>query len=99
MREGTRLGQCSGTTPEPRGEVNCAGVGRSLVTERTVVPGMNVRDSSLRAAPALAVCAAVLLVAGCGGGGKGGAKVLGGSNNTSVCQSTKGFGRGGGFVE
>jgi len=39
------------------------------------------------------MCAAVLLVAGCGGG-NGGAKVLGGSNNTSVCQYTKRFGRG-----
>ena len=55
---------------------------------------MTVRDSSLRAVLALAVCAAVLLVAGCGGGGKGGAKVLGGSNNTSNCTYTKPFGRG-----
>jgi hypothetical protein len=65
-----------------------------LVAERTVALGMTVRDSSLRAASALAVCAAVLLVAGCGGGGKGGAKVLGGSNNTSNCTYTKPFGRG-----
>ena len=79
--------------------MNCAGVGHSLVAERTVVPGMTVRDSSLRAAPALAACVAVLLVAGCGGGGKGGAKVLGGSNNTSVCQYTKRFGRGRVYVE
>jgi hypothetical protein len=68
------------------------GVGHSLVAERTVVPGMTVRDSSLRAAPALAVCVATLLVAGCGGGGKGRAKVLGGSNNTRqtapACSST-----------
>jgi hypothetical protein len=53
---------------------------------------MTVRDSSLSAAPALAVCAAVLLAAGCGGGGKGGAKVLDGSNNTRqkapACSST-----------
>jgi hypothetical protein len=61
--------------------------------------GMTVRDSLLRAAPAVAMCAAVLLVAGCGGGGKGGAKVLGGSNNTSVCQYTKRFGRGRVYVE
>jgi hypothetical protein len=60
---------------------------------------MTVRDPSLKAAPALALCAAVLLVAGCGGGGKGGAKVLGGSNNTSVCQYTKRFGRGRVYVE
>ncbi|HEU5216655.1 MAG TPA: hypothetical protein VFU30_14060 [Gaiellaceae bacterium] len=60
---------------------------------------MIVRDSSLRAAPAVAVCAAVLLVAGCGGSGKGGAKVLGGSNNTSVCQYTKRFGSGRVYVE
>jgi hypothetical protein len=60
---------------------------------------MTVRDSSLRAAPALAACAAVLLVAGCGGGGKSGAKVLGGSNNTSVCQYTKRFGSGRVYVE
>src|SRR6476646_5419041 len=59
---------------------------------------MTVRDSSVRAAPALAMCAAVLLVAGCGGG-NGGAKVLGGSNNTSVCVYTKRFGRGRVYVE
>jgi len=46
----------------------------------------------------LAVCAAALLVAGCGGG-KSGAKVLGGSNNTSVCQYTKRFGRGRVYAE
>lgn len=60
---------------------------------------MTVRDSSLRAAPALAVCAAALLVAGCGGGGKGSTKALGGSNNTSACQYTKRFGRGRVYVE
>jgi len=44
----------------------------------------------------LAVCVAALLVAGCGGGGaKGGAKPLGGSNNTSVCDYTKRVGSGG----
>jgi hypothetical protein len=56
--------------------------------------GMIVRDSSLRAVLALAVCAAVLLVAGCGGGGTGGAKALGGSNNTSNCVYTKRFRQG-----
>ena len=59
---------------------------------------MTARASSLRTAPALAVCVALLLVAGCGGG-SGGAKVLGGSNNTSVCQYTKRFGRGRVYVE
>ena len=59
---------------------------------------MTVRDSSLTAAPALAVCAAVLLVAGCGGNGSA-KKVLGGSNNTSVCQYTKRFGKGRVYVE
>ena len=47
--------------------------------------------------------AAALLVAGCGGGGKGGAKAgtkpLGGSNNTSVCAYTKPFGKGRVYVE
>jgi hypothetical protein len=79
--------------------VDRPGVGHSLAAERTVVPGMTLRDSSLRTAAALAACAAALLVAGCGGGGKGGAKVLGGSNNTSVCQYTKRFGRGRVYVE
>ena len=61
---------------------------------------MTVGDSFSRAALALAVCAAVLLVAGCGGGGgKGGTKALGGSNNTSVCQYTKRFGKGRVYVE
>ena len=69
-----------------------------LVVERTVVPAMTVRDSSLRAAAVLAVCAAALLVAGCGGG-KGGGKPLGGSNNTSVCVYTKRFGKGRVYVE
>jgi hypothetical protein len=59
---------------------------------------MTVRDWSVRAAAALAVCAAALLIAGCGGG-KGGAKPLGGSNNTSVCAYTKRFGRGRVYVE
>jgi len=68
------------------------------MAERTVVPGMVVRDSSMKVAAALAVCAA-LLVAGCGGGGKGSAKVLGGSNNTSTCQYTKRFGKGRVYVE
>jgi hypothetical protein len=67
-------------------------------SERTVVPGVLVHDASLRAAAALAVCAAALLVAGCGGG-KGSAKPLGGSNNTSVCAYTKRFGRGRVYVE
>lgn len=56
--------------------------------------GVIVHDSSLRAVLALAVCAAVLLVAGCGGGNNGGAKALGGSNNTSNCTYTKPFGKG-----
>ena len=59
---------------------------------------MTVRDSSLRAAAALVVCAGALLVAGCGGG-NGSGKVLGGSNNTSVCQYTKRFGKGRVYVE
>ena len=62
---------------------------------------MTVRHSSLRAATALTVCAAALLVAGCGGGdgGKSGAKPVGGSNNTSVCAYTKRFGKGRVYVE
>lgn len=60
---------------------------------------MDVCDSSLRAAAVLAVCAAALLVAGCGGGGKGAGKPLGGSNNTSVCGYTKRFGRGRVYAE
>lgn len=52
---------------------------------------MTARDTSLRAVPALAVCAAALLVAGCGGG-KGGEKGPGGSNDTPqaapACSST-----------
>jgi hypothetical protein len=59
---------------------------------------MTVRDLSLPAAAVLAACAAALVVAGCGGG-KGGAKPLGGSNNTSVCTYTKRFGRGRVYVE
>jgi hypothetical protein len=58
------------------------------------------RDSSLRTVAALGVCAAALLVAGCGGGGgKSGAKPLGGSNNTSVCAFTKRFGKGRVYAE
>lgn len=61
---------------------------------------MTVRDSCSSTALALAVCAAALFVAGCGGGGsKGGTKPLGGSNNTSVCAYTKRFGRGRIYVE
>jgi hypothetical protein len=60
---------------------------------------MIVRDSSWRAVLALAVCAAVVLVAGCGGGGKGGAKGVGDSNTTSVCTYTKRFGKGRVYVE
>jgi hypothetical protein len=60
---------------------------------------MTVRDSSLRSAAALVLCAGALLVAGCGGGSKGSGKVLGGSNNTSVCQYTKRFGKGRVYVE
>ena len=70
-----------------------------MVTKRTIVPAMTMRDSALRTAAALAVCAAPLLVAGCGGSGKDSAKVLGGSNNTSVCQFTKRFGTGRVYVE
>jgi hypothetical protein len=62
---------------------------------------MSVRDSSLRAAAALAVCAAALNVAGCGGGGggSGDTKPLGGSDNTSVCTYTKRFGSGRVYIE
>ncbi|MFL5943713.1 MAG: hypothetical protein ACJ75L_10665 [Gaiellaceae bacterium] len=62
---------------------------------------MIVRDSSFKTAAALAVCAAALLVAACGGGGsgKGGAKPLGGSNNTSICVFTKRFGKGRVYAE
>lgn len=49
---------------------------------------MTLRDSSLRAATAPAVCAAALLVAGCGGG-NGDATPGNPSNNTSVCAYTK----------
>jgi hypothetical protein len=56
-------------------------------------------ESPSRAAAALALCAAALLVAGCGGGGKDSAKVLGGSNNTSVCAYTKRFGKGSVYAE
>ena len=63
---------------------------------------MNLRGSRLRAAAALAVCAAALLVAGCGGGHKGDAmpgnpRTTPGnpSNNTSVCAYTKRVGAGG----
>ena len=49
---------------------------------------MTLRDSSLRAAAAPAVCAAALLVAGCGGG-KGDATPGNPSNDTSVCAYTK----------
>jgi hypothetical protein len=48
-----------------------------------------------RAAAALAVFAAALLVAGCGGGGKGDATPGNPSNNTSVCAYTKRVGSGG----
>jgi hypothetical protein len=54
---------------------------------------------ALRAAAAFVVCAAALLVAGCGDGGKGGVPALGGSNNTSVCAYTKRFGRGRVYLE
>lgn len=54
---------------------------------------MTLRDSSLRAAAALAVFAAALLVAGCGGG-KSDATPGNPSNNTSVCAYTKRFGSG-----
>lgn len=46
-----------------------------------------------------AVYAAALLVAGCGGGGSGSGKPIGGSNNTSVCTYTKPFGKGRVYVE
>jgi hypothetical protein len=55
--------------------------------------------SSLRASAALGVCAAALLVAACGGGGKDVGKAPGGSNNTSVCEYTKRFGTGRVYVE
>jgi hypothetical protein len=46
------------------------------------------------------VFAAVLLVAGCGGGGRqGGTKSIGGSNNTSVCTYVKRFGKRRVYVE
>jgi hypothetical protein len=66
---------------------------------------MTARDSSPGSAAALAVCAAALCLAGCGGGGGGGsgtgtgAKVLGGSNNTSVCTYTKRYGKGRVYAE
>ena len=94
-----RLGQCSGMTPDPRDMWVRPGIGHSLVAVRTVVPGMPLRDSSLKTAAALTVCAAGLLVAGCGGGGESGAKSLGGSNNTSVCAYTKHFGNGRVYAE
>jgi hypothetical protein len=59
---------------------------------------MIVRAASLSATAALATCFAVLLVAGCGGGGTK-PKALGGSNNTSVCAYTKRFGRGRVYAE
>jgi hypothetical protein len=65
---------------------------------RTVVAGMTVRDWSSRAPAVLVVCAAALLVAGCGGG-KGVTKPLGGSNNTSVCVYMKRFGKGRVYAE
>jgi hypothetical protein len=55
---------------------------------------MTLRDSPLRAAAALAVFAAALLVAGCGGG-KSDATPGNPSNNTSVCAYTKRIGSGG----
>ena len=70
-----------------------------VVVERTVGDCMIVCDSPLRVAVVLAGCAAALLVAGCGGGGKGGGKPLGGSTNTSVCEYAKRFGRGRVYVE
>jgi hypothetical protein len=70
------------------------------VADGNVVRGIIVCESSLRTVAALGVCAASLLVAGCGGAGsEGGAKPLGGSNNTSVCAYTKRFGRGRVYVE
>ena len=66
---------------------------------RTVVPGMTLRDSSVRSAAALAVATVGLFVAGCGGGGNSSTKPLGGSNNTSVCAYTKRFGRGRVYAE
>src|SRR5207302_4314349 len=51
-------------------------------------PGMTLRDSSLRAAAAPAVCAAALLVAGCGGG-KGDATPGNPRNDTAVGAYTK----------
>jgi hypothetical protein len=50
---------------------------------------MIVCDPALRAAAALAMCAAALLVAGCGGRGKGNTVPVGASNNTSVCAYVK----------
>jgi hypothetical protein len=60
---------------------------------------MTVRSSSLTAVAVPAVCAAALLAAGCGGGGKADTKPLGGSNNTSVCTYTKRVGTGRVYVE
>jgi len=60
---------------------------------------MTMRDSALSAAATLALCAAALLVAGCGSAGTSSAKVLGGSNNTSVCEYTKRYGKGRVYVE
>jgi hypothetical protein len=70
------------------------GVGHSLVAERTVVPGMAVRNSTWRAAGGLSVFAAALLVAGCGGG-KSDATPGNPSDNASVCAYTKRVASGG----
>ena len=88
-----------GMTHEWRGERDSFGIGHAMVATRTILPAVTMRDSALRTAAALAVCAAPLLVAGCGGGGKDSAKVIGGSNNTSVCQYTKRFGTGRVYAE
>ena len=79
------------------GNVDRPGVGHAMVTKRTIVPAMTMRDSALRTAAALAVrrppaCRRRWQR-------QRQREVLGGSNNTSVCQFTKRFGTGRVYVE